>query len=244
MPNILLSLAFLGHVVAAPVCPPPTLSVQILALGSVYIGEIHGTNESPRLVECLVDASLKASTLPLAVSLELPPDALDPKARFWNEDGDGRASQAMFDLVAYVKEQQHKGRLTIHFQTLPGDGRSADNDERAGKEIAELAAHGRVIALSGNFHSRHSAAGSEPAVRPTGDFVGPKVQSVAVFANGGGTIWACIDNVCGIHRIPKLERARPAYTLIDGSSVNHQWILAIDSYSASSPEAQRTAATN
>ena len=76
--------------------------VEVLSSGkNLYLGELHGTVEVPQLVREIVDATLVTSTLPVAVSLELPLAAKNGESPFW-EGTDGRSSQAMYALVQYL----------------------------------------------------------------------------------------------------------------------------------------------
>ena len=228
-----ISLALLLPCASAAACPPSAAIEKILSLGSVYIGELHGTSQSPDLVRCLAEASIARHIRPLTVSLEIPPDAVDPTSLFWRGE-DGRASEAMFALVGYLKAQQDAGLLRLHFQDLRGDQRSPDNDERAGKEIASLAAEGRVIALSGNFHSRHTAPGEDVARRPTGDFVGSSVKTIYLTTVRGGSAWVCMAGICGVHAIPP-NNVHGIYELADGAQVGHDWIFPMEQFTASPP---------
>jgi hypothetical protein len=234
MKRVGISLACLMPCASAVACPPSATIEKILSLGSVYIGELHGTSQSPDLVRCLAEASIARHIKPLTVSLEIPPDAVEPTSPFW-KDPDGRASQAMYALVMYLKAQQDAGLLRLHFQVLRGDQRSPDNDERAGREISTLAAEGRVIALSGNVHSRHTAPGEDVARKPSGDFVGPHVKTIALTTVHGGSAWVCMDGICAVHTIPPNSRLG-VYELVDGTQAGHDWIFPMEQFTASPPK--------
>ena len=82
--------------------------------GVILIGEPHGTNEFPALVEAMVDKQLEAG-MSVIVGLELPMTEeleLGAVGPFWTrapEFQDGRSSTAMADLVTTLADRQRRG---------------------------------------------------------------------------------------------------------------------------------------
>ncbi|HTQ99585.1 MAG TPA: hypothetical protein VMH83_06325, partial [Candidatus Acidoferrum sp.] len=79
--SLLISLALTTK--AQVPCPPEASLDKLLAFGSLFLGELHGTTETPQLVRCLVDRALVTSQQKLIVSLELEGDVRDPDSYSW-----------------------------------------------------------------------------------------------------------------------------------------------------------------
>lgn len=154
-------------------CVDDVLLDELLAFGDLFLGEVHGTVESPQLVQCLVERALESVTEPVIVSLELSELARDPGSPLWRiEEGreDGRTSEAMYALVQDLVGKEQQGRIELHFQFGIGGRGSA---ESIGLELKALAERGRVIAYAGNAHSMKripQGAGDFPLRHPVIEF--------------------------------------------------------------------------
>ena len=233
----------------ASACDSSRLATAIARLGDVYLGELHGTNEVPLLVEQVVRVRLSEyDERPVIVSLELPARALDTRSGFWS-GRDGRASEAMARLVRFLAEleQAHPGEVRLHFQqSPPAEGAvPVDGSERGtGLRLAALAGEGVVIALGGNHHSRKANLDGMSG-ESAGMVAGDNVLGVAVMPARGGTGWMCFGaDDCGPKQIPAFPKP-PQETehdcLFNGESVVHDHLALLERFSVSPPERDEAA---
>lgn len=226
---------FLALPVAAQpaACVDETLLDSLLAFGDLFLGETHGTVESPQLVQCLVERALANAGEPIIVSLEQSVLARDPASPEWkNQEGreDGRTSQAMFALVQALVGKEEAGRIELHFQIGIGGRESA---EAIGLELKALAERGRVIAYAGNAHSMKSIPPGADMPRQEGFYVGPTFTHIVIRSANGGSFWACMQTGCGIQQ--GSARTDGTELLVDGSSRGHDYMLYLDRFTASPP---------
>jgi hypothetical protein len=237
------SVAFAGSPPASSTAPPGVDHVQscpgdaslrsLAALGSVYIGEVHGTEQAPALVGCLADYFVATKAPPFTVSLELPPSARDLKDPVWSGT-DGRTSRAMAALVGHLLALEKEKKLSIDFQIKPGlDYRNFDRDN--GMALRDLAAGGRVIALSGNMHAqRRQAFLSDNTIRPAGSFTGSRVVNVMLDADGNGSAWNCME-ACGIHPVNSFLAGPRKGELRRDNKYGYDFVYVLDAYTPSLP---------
>ncbi|MGV3591910.1 MAG: hypothetical protein ACO1PZ_09490 [Gammaproteobacteria bacterium] len=215
-------------------CVDDAVLDELLAFGDLFLGEVHGTIETPQLVRCLVERALENATEPVIVSLELSELARDPGSPLWRfEEGreGGRTSQAMYALVQDFVDKEQQGRIELHFQFGIGGRGSA---ESIGLDLKALAERGRVIAYAGNAHSMKNVppeVGDFPLQE--GGYVGPAFTLVDIRNANGGTFWACMQARCGIQQ--STSRADAANVLVDGSSRGHDYVLYLERFTASPP---------
>jgi hypothetical protein len=212
----------------------------------LYLGELHGTEEVPALVQCLVKAALDRGAKSLVVSLELPnPDKPEGKT-YWQTNRDGKSSQAMWQLFQWLRVQETEDRLSIHYQYDNSHwAGQAVYEQRVGEELKALIAKGHpLIAYGGNFHSRRDILSQMPDIVPTGSVVGPAILHIDVEAVGGGQAWNCQQNAaskldCGAQEIPPFPAfgAQPG-ELIDGAAAGHDRIYLFGRFTASAPQFQ------
>ena len=80
----------------------------------IYFGELHGSNEVPELLKCLIDERIKHSPeKKFSVALELNSLALNPKSDVWFGT-DGRHSKAMWELVQHLMNLQKEDKIKIY----------------------------------------------------------------------------------------------------------------------------------
>ncbi|HEY0957370.1 MAG TPA: hypothetical protein VGE36_21635 [Roseateles sp.] len=244
--SLLLSLA--GPAMAG--CPDDAGFKKLASFERVYLGESHGTAEVPALVRCLVERAIAARPASLAVSLELPPEARDPKNVFW-KNRDGRASQAMWQLHEWLLAQEAAGALKLdHHQPTAHYPDQADYEKAGGQALnALMRQHARVIVLGGNFHSRKNAVEWMPGVAPMGTFVGEGTVHVDIHPLEGGSAWTCTSTApagstppqmtCAARAIPPLPMppgsARELGDLRDGKPFGHDYAYLLKSFTASPP---------
>lgn len=227
-----------------PACPDGQGFRSLATAEHLYLGELHGTEEVPALVQCLVKAALDRGARSLVVSLELPnPDRPEGK-NYWRTNRDGKSSRAMWRLFRWLRVQETEGRLSIHYQydNSPWAGQAA-YEQRVGEELKALIASGHpLIAYGGNFHSRRDILSETPEIVPTGAIVGPAILHVDVAAAHGGQAWNCRRSaapkvVCAAHEIPPFPAfgAQPG-ELIDGATAGHDRIYLFGRFTASAPQ--------
>lgn len=209
----------------APVCAPLPDAALLWAEPEtrfVFVGETHGTAETPAaFAELVCEAS---ATRPVVVALELP-EQLQPALDAWLvSDGsesarnrliapgwwdasraDGRSSRAMLDMLDRLRRLKAQGRdLTLRAyqpdqQRPDGFDQSYYEHEMAGLLIQ--AAYARpealVLALGGSLHARKSFSERHGFVFAAGHIGAKHIRSVRVGYQGGRT-WACFGEApCG-----------------------------------------------
>lgn len=212
-------------------CPASSSLASLTAIGSVYIGELHGTNESPRLLECLVDYEVAAGIHPLTVSLELQPFARNTKSLVWSGQ-DGRASKAMADVVDHLETLEKSGRIALNFQ-LPDYPVPARVDEEIGTELRKLASKGRVIAYGGNFHAqRRQVMLPDVSIKPAGAYMGEAIKNVLIDSTGPGEASGCTAS-CGVYKTKSFIPDGKLGMLVDGKKFGYDYVYFVPPYTAS-----------
>lgn len=148
----------------------------------VVLGEQHGTNETPRLVQALIESYVAEKT-PLHLALELPTTASPALAAYMASDGgvlarkalrataywsvatqlhDGRRSEEILELIEAMRRLRQQGRdvqLSAFDRLLPSTTAGAGAGARDAGMAAELRARfsalpvgGRMVVLTGNVH--------------------------------------------------------------------------------------------
>lgn len=224
-------------IVASP-CPAPAKLQPLLKLGNIYFGETHGTAESPHLVRCVVDAEVAAGVSPLTVSLELPEWVRDSRNEYWSHL-DGRSSAAMQQLVAHLQALEKSGKLKLDFQVPDKDlGDNQALNKYLGEHLRDLAAKGRLIALSGTLHTqRRQALIPSLTFKPAGAYLGDNVKTVWVVALHEGTAWSCSPQ-CASHDMKGWSGVKVG-ELSDGDAAGFDYIYAVEQFTASPPALSR-----
>lgn len=207
-----------------PVCSPPPLAELLWAKPETrfgFVGETHGTNETPAAFAEIV---CKASeTRPIVVAVEMPA-VIQPELDVWMaSDGgevakanllalpywdparaDGRSSAAMFAMLERLRDLKAEGRdLTLRaYQPSTARPREFDQSYRE-IEMAGLlmdAAYSRpdalVLALGGSLHARKTLSPQHGFLFATGHLKASNVVSLRTASQGGHT-WACFSPTCG-----------------------------------------------
>lgn len=219
-------------------CPTAKELAPLIALGSVYLGEVHGTNQGPMLTSCLVDATLAAGIKPLVVSLELPAAARDLKSSIWTGT-DGRTSKAMARLVEHLEDLESSHRIVLDFQLSESVSGGAAGDRVVGLHLRNLASKSRVIALGGNFHSqRKNVLMPSLGYKTAGDYVGSSMKTVFLDSTGKGHAWFC-SNTCDDHVASNMTDDGEIGRLVDGAAAGHDYIYKVGPFTSSSPSLER-----
>jgi hypothetical protein len=224
-------------------CESTPLHELIRAGKDLYLGESHGTVESPALVKCLVMAALERKNAGLIVSLEHRENARDLQGDVWR-GVDGRSSEAMWDLVSFLLVQEKAGRLKLHFHApefvIPTDRPfvfdPADYEKRMGLAVNDAAAQGQLIALSGNAHSRKDPLPLPTPYPPAGSFLSASAVHVDLESANGGTAWVCRPD-CAVHEVPRnTPFVGPPNTFMDGAPYGHDFVYRLPTFTASPPK--------
>jgi hypothetical protein len=133
------------------------------------LGELHGTEQSPRFVGDLTCA-LARRGFPVTVALELPidlssrlgrfvsderPNATDWHAVFTNEWQDGRRSTAVAALIERLAAMHRAGANIELVSYAPDSLPAQERDDGMSRALATLAGNQRLlVVLSGNYHNR------------------------------------------------------------------------------------------
>lgn len=213
-------------------CPHELKS--IVSGSSLYIGELHGTNETPKLVECIVLEALSSRSDPITVSLELPEIARDPHSDFWCGQ-DGRSSHAMWLLVKSLIELEMLNKVKLHFQYGAYGNPVADEDRLATFE--SIAKDGFLVAYTGNFHSRKALVREISQRSSNQEFRHGELVHVSVESIAEGEAWVCGETGCGLVKVPdtSISNAK-TYGLVDGSIHEHDFIFFVPRFTASPPQ--------
>ncbi len=187
----------------------------------VLIGEMHGTQETPRLFGNLVTVVAGEKDKRTAAGLELPismqrliDEAVKKKLEIdsfraqlladpaWQKIEDGRSSQAMLDLICDLLQLAQSQKISFFFF----DTQINDRNETMAKVIGQRAReqhYDLTFILTGNIHAnkapRHPG---RPQIVPMGHFL--EEQGFAVHAYdvrySEGETWACMPQ-CGVHHL-------------------------------------------
>ncbi|HWZ43302.1 MAG TPA: hypothetical protein VNW97_07480 [Candidatus Saccharimonadales bacterium] len=176
--HLLLVLGLSVHAVAAlPSCSPIPGTEQIWSKASVrwvFIGEVHGSNETPAAFLDLVCDAL-ANGKHVSVALERPTseqaaldgiltaknladaEALLLRQPGWKEELDGRSSEAMLRLLRSLRELRatHPDLQVFAFDAPYTGTVKGARDQALGKTllaIGEARPHDLVLILAGNVH--------------------------------------------------------------------------------------------
>ena len=225
-------------------CPDSPGFRELASFRNVYLGDTHGTQEIPALLQCLVQAAIREQHKPLVVSLELPDGDLPSGKKYWATVRDGKTSQAMWQVYQWLRQQEATGRLRIHYQydNVPWTGQAA-YERHVGEAIKALIDQGNaVITFGGNFHSRKAAIQGMADFLPTGAVIGDAITRVDVVAQEGGEAWNCIqaasgESECKPHRVfVGRTSAAQAGELVDGSSRGHDKVFVVQRFTAALPQ--------
>jgi hypothetical protein len=223
-------------------CPDSDGFRRLKALGSVYLGEIHGTEQAPRIVRCMIESALVTSKRPIVVAIELPSiDTPDGKYH-WAHFQDGKTSQPMWNLIAWLRARESEGALKIHYQSREAvramieSGQSA-SEKVVADEFRAIAANNLLIAYGGGFHSRREADPGVPGVTPAGALLGDLVSHVFLAPNLGGGAWGCTSaTACGPMELPTMSAIQASQdSLVDGSKYGQDFLYLLGKVTVASP---------
>lgn len=200
--------------------PPEHAGPLVHRAGMLILGELHGTQEFPRLVVDIVAAAAAKGSV--VVALELSADAQPSVDRYmestgtaedrlalldspaWNTN-DGRTSAAVVDLIEACRASRHQDRsLTVALVDVRGDERAraqesfaVRRDELMAERLLAVSANGSVVALLGNVHARLDddfVAAMPNGYQPAAALIKRCRTVVSLLgAHSGGTAWCVMD---------------------------------------------------
>ena len=187
----------------------------VAASARIFVGELHGTREIPRVFAALVCRATRRG--PVRVGLELPADEAPAiaaflaspgtpadraallRGAFWTDPAaqDGRRSQAMAQLLDDLRQLRQAG-ADLDVATFD-DPEAADRDRAmADRALAAIARAPEAIwlLLAGNLHARKTS-GRWPQTFMAAHLVQDGVPLTTLDARyGRGSLWACLCD-CG-----------------------------------------------
>lgn len=195
----------------------------------VLIGEMHGTEETPRLFGNLVTVAAGEKSKRISAGLELPIsmqrlideavkknlDTGSFRAQLladpaWQKIDDGRTSQAMLALICDLLRLAQSQQISFFFF----DTQVAERNETMAKLIGQRAREQHydvTFILAGNIHANRAPHHpGRPKIVPMGYFLeeqGFTVHSYVV-RNGEGETWACMPE-CGVHHLEASPTGTP-----------------------------------
>ena len=236
---LLLALAsFLAH--AAPPDVYQETAAQIRTHAGdhrlLILGELHGTRETPLLLQALL-TDYTGSDTPVQLVLELPTeentalatymastgDAAAKQALrtspYWNVKDhlhDGRRSQDMLDLIEAARALRAQGRdvSVVGFDANPAGERApgrrdADMAKTLRVGFQTLPANGRMIVLTGNMHRSRESYGLIDYPPATALLTDLPLYNVRIEAQRG-EFWACMGyRKCGTRNLITRDAASP-----------------------------------
>jgi len=224
-----------------------------------WLGEIHGTEQSPRFAGDVACAAARRGRVQLGLEIwrtEQP--AID---RFVASDGsaaeraallagpywknhDGRSSQAMLGLIDRVRALRAAGAAIsiVAYDVPDAQDRDAAMAERV---LAVRDPAATFVGLSGNVHSRRiKGTPWDPEAVPMIAHLVARGLHVATFdvSSQGGTYWACLSDGpgqpqrCGEQKAGRGEPGEP-WTLGPARDASHDGVYRIGKMTASPPAA-------
>jgi len=234
----------------------PAQLLKLLTPGNILLfGEMHGTKQMPEHfydVICTASESDTQVNIGIEVPFELTKDIqkfintsnhsdIDLeflKHTFWSgEYQDGRASQAMFELM-------HKIRIlnltNNNIQIFTFDHNTPNKRDKlmASTFISNINTNKLTLALSGNIHSRtvHGRPWDKEE-KNMGAFIKENYINThsIYFSYSSGDAWVCMPN-CGVHSLgEKQTNVSKNFTKNEGAK-HHMWNWTIGNVEASIPE--------
>lgn len=195
----------------------PGLDPLLVSGNVLLLGEMHGTEQSPRFVAAVACHGLRKG-LPVTVGLELPRGqepagvayiasegtAKDREALlatdFWTRSyQDGRTSQAMSGLIEELRRLSRAG-FPVRIRWFDIDSPDPERDRRMAERLAEAVSERPAdlfVVLTGNYHARQvKGAPFNKEFYPMGlhlTQIAPKARVISLDSSyTDGETWACL----------------------------------------------------
>jgi hypothetical protein len=187
----------------------------------ILIGEVHGTDETPRLFGNLVTVAAREKNKRIGVGLELPiilqrliDEAVKNNTKIdsfreqllanpaWQKINDGRSSQAMLDLICDTLKLAESQKVSLFLFDTQVNERNETMAQLIGQRVREQR-YDVTFILTGNIHankaSRHPR---HTEIIPMGHWL--EEQSFALHSYdvrySAGEAWVCTPE-CGVHHM-------------------------------------------
>lgn len=250
---------------ADPACTPVPGAEALWAAQAryVFVGEHHGTTETPAAFAQLVcDAAARG---PVTVALEFPDTmqadfdaflaAADDAAAaatlhdtpFWTrapDRQDGRSSVAMLEMLQSIRRLKAEGRdVTIH-AFMSGQRRPAGFDQNYHElamatglaRAATARPEARVLVLVGSLHAAKARAEHWEDLLPAAAHLPPAEVIALDVPQQGGQAWSCGVDRCGITDVISVhDPAERGVTLKSVDNGVYDGVLAVGPITASAP---------
>ncbi|MGA9658254.1 MAG: hypothetical protein WBQ60_04045 [Asticcacaulis sp.] len=198
---------------------------------------MHGTQETPQLVLCLVKTALNSRAGPIVVSLELPEMAKNPTSPIW-KGTDGRTSVAMQQLVKQLQDMAAvNARLSLDFHaeclmTEPPKDYDSFVNKCYGDNLLKSIDKGYLIALSGNNHAQRT----RKDFMPTGGYLPLSVRTVEIVAANDGNVYGCYGpDGCHQYVMQGLHEYNDIRGFAPDTKHDYDYIYVLNSMTASPP---------
>jgi hypothetical protein len=188
----------------------------------ILIGELHGTQETPRLFSNLVTLAARDENKRIGVGLELPillqrliDEAVKKSTTIdsfreqllahpaWQKINDGRSSEAMRDLICDTLRLAERQKVSLFFFDTETADREEDMAQLIGRRAREQG-YDVAFILTGNIHANKAAQHPmNKKIVPMGHRLeeqGFTVHSYDVGYSEGET-WMCSRTECGVHHL-------------------------------------------
>lgn len=192
----------------------------------IIIGEMHGTNESPKVFADAV--CLTALHRDVIVGLEQPASNQADIDGFLNSDGgevarreflstsiwtarfkDGRQSEAQFALFEYLRRMKAMGKIRGVVAFQPTNFRNPPSNAEYEQAMADILMSSwrpgvTVVALVGNVHARTIKVSFGEGYLPMAARLPEKATVTYDIDGDGGAFWACMGQpvACGSNSFP------------------------------------------
>lgn len=246
---ILLVLVACNRKQVAVQCERSIEGLNLSAGRIVWLGEMHGTMESPKFVGDVVCQGARAASVQLgleiatAEQMRIDRFLVDGKrdsllAGPWWRQHDGRSSTAMLALIERIRELRRGGAKVsiVAYDALSLDGRDTAmaNFVRAARKPDHL-----FIGLSGNVHSRRTKWNDMTPLVAQLVAHGLGVKTYDVSASGG-TFWGCMSHgdhepICGEHPMGIDREKGTPWTIGARRDESHDGVYFVGKTTASPP---------
>jgi hypothetical protein len=215
------SMAFSQSEAQKPDAQKPATRADQTAKEIILIGEVHGTQETPRLFGNLVTVAAREKNKRIGVGLELPillqrliDEAVKNNTRIdsfreqllanpvWQKIDDGRSSEAMLNLVCSSLQLAEAQKVSLFFFDTQNIERDQSMAQFIGQRVREQH-YDVTFILAGNIHANKAPRHPRKTqVVPMGHRLEEQGLAVHSYDVGysEGEAWICTPE-CGVHHL-------------------------------------------
>jgi len=242
--NLLLNIIVASHIIYSTCSEPPNSKVlfQNRSKDILWVGEMHGTNEQPKMFSELICAATKTGR-PVFVALERGTyeqsawdkflasrggrDSLNALVATWQQAQDGRESSAMAWLAERLRvlKQEKKiigVKMIVPAWTQPGTQNFAERYEAsmaaAVEKMRAAEPNALILVYSGSAHAHRAIRASRHMSYKSAAAHLPQNEVLTVIIKGKpGRAWNCGDATCGVNQYLSPDAAsHPRGVVLDG----------------------------